>query len=170
MNIHPLFTHFPIALLTLYSLLEILRFKKLTEQPYYFYLKGFLLIAGSLLSIGTYITGNLAEKMTGGGDLIETHSQFATATVWFFGVLALVYLVRWIDLSKIDGTLVASRIGKAWIAAKKQASYIIHSPFLPVLAGIGFILITVTAALGGSIVYGPDVDPFVHFIYNLIIR
>ena len=62
MNLHPIFVHFPIALFTLYALLECARFKKLQEQTYYFYLKAFLVITGGLASSAAYIT--MAQTLT----------------------------------------------------------------------------------------------------------
>ncbi|MEK7110290.1 MAG: hypothetical protein AAB759_00205 [Patescibacteria group bacterium] len=39
MNIHPAFVHFPIALLTIYAVLELARFRFFTARPYWFHLK-----------------------------------------------------------------------------------------------------------------------------------
>ena len=48
MNIHPLLVHFPIALLTIYSLLELVPFKQIYRQSYWFYTKAIILIIGSI--------------------------------------------------------------------------------------------------------------------------
>lgn len=40
LNIHPVIVHTPIGLLTLYSIIELLRFKKLQERPYLFFYQG----------------------------------------------------------------------------------------------------------------------------------
>lgn len=58
-------------------------------------------------------------------------------------------------------------VKKIWIAIKKHTGYVLRSPFLPFLALIGLIAITMTGALGGAIVYGPNVDPVVKFVYSL---
>ena len=42
-------------------------------------------------------------------------------------------------------------------------------PFVSALASaLGLVAVTITGALGGALVYGPDVDPFVSLIYRLL--
>lgn len=82
MNIHPLFVHFPIGILVLYTAFEFARLKFITKQQFYIPLKSILAILGTA-------------------------------------------------------------------------------------AALGLVAITITGGLGASIVYGPDVDPVVHFIYSL---
>lgn len=170
MNIHPIFVHFPIALLTIYALLELARFKPIRNLPYLFDIKAFLVIVGFFSALVTVQTGNLAGEGVPSGpirNLVETHSFFANISVYIFGLIALVYFLKWIDLSSADRYIIASPFGKIWIAVKKQTGYILRSPLLPFIALAGLLSITITGALGGAIVYGPDVDPFVHFIYGL---
>ena len=50
MNIHPIFVHFPIALLTLYSLAELIRWRRITELAYWFYVKAFAMIKLRILA------------------------------------------------------------------------------------------------------------------------
>jgi len=38
---------------------------------------------------------------------------------------------------------------------------------IPLLALLGLVLIIITGGLGAAIVYGPNVDPFVNFIYSI---
>ncbi len=123
MNIHPLFVHFPIALLTLYALFEIFipikirAFKLLKKENTVFYkwlidpvwnsIKAFLVIAGTLIAFPTLQTGELAEEVfrdaatspelfhqSQVAQLIEVHSTFANITVGIFAVLAVAYIVR----------------------------------------------------------------------------
>ncbi len=44
------------------------------------------------------------------------------------------------------------------------------SPLVIVLAIAGLVLMTVVGALGASLVYGPEIDPAVSFIYHLLIQ
>jgi len=60
MNVHPIFVHFPIALLTIYALLELIQFKKVTSWNPWFYIKASFVVFGA---IGTY-----AALFTGGTD------------------------------------------------------------------------------------------------------
>ena len=62
MNLHPIFVHFPIALLTLYTLCELLRFKKIKDHPAWFYLKAVLIICGTLGAAAALLTGDGAKE------------------------------------------------------------------------------------------------------------
>lgn len=172
MNIHPIFTHFPLALFTVYAILEIAQFSRIQRLPYLFNIKGFLVISGTLFSFITLKTGELAERAfntpnVATRSLIETHSTLANISVYIFLVISLIYFFKWIDLSPLDTYMIKSPFGKIWITIKKHTGYILRSPFLPLLALIGLITITMTGALGGAIVYGPNVDPVVKFVYSL---
>ncbi len=172
MNIHPIFTHFPLALFTVYAILEIARFPMIQKLPYLFNIKGFLVISGTLFSFITLKTGELAEDAfstpnVSTRSLIETHSTLANISIYIFLAISIIYFFKWIDLSPLDTYVIKSPFGKIWIAIKKHTGYILRSQCLPLLALIGLIAITMTGALGGAIVYGPNVDPVVKFVYNL---
>ncbi len=170
MNIHPIFVHFPIALLTIYAIMELLRFKKLSALPYWFYVKAILLITGSVSVFLARYTGEIAEHSIRDKSLhgvIELHSTFALFTFVIFGILALIYIVVWVDRENLGSKIALSQIGTAWNNIVKFAHSMFRSPFMPIMAFIGLIVITTTGALGGAIIYGPDVDPIVQFIYKL---
>ncbi len=170
MNLHPIFVHFPIALLTIYAILELLRFKKLIALSYWFYIKATLVIVGSASSILALITGNIAEEGIPPGtlrDIVEIHSTFALSTLIIFGILALIYIVVWIDRENLGSRIALSPMGEAWNNIVKFAHRMFGSPFMPIMAIFGLIIITITGALGGSIVYGPETDPLVKLIYKL---
>lgn len=163
-NLHPLLVHFPIALLTLYAVLECLRIPRLQQAAATFYIKAVLVIIGFVSSIVTYLSGEAIEEMFRGNAridrLIEAHSSFALATVIVFGILAIAYKIQWI---KRDTKI-------TWLQKLYPISDILLKPFVCIpLALLGLGLVTVTGALGGSIVYGPNIDPFVSFIYGLIV-
>lgn len=167
MNFHPIFVHFPIALLTIYAILELARFKKLQERLYAFHVKATLVILGALASIPAYLTGNeQLESMQPGTPLyltVVTHSHWALATVLIFGFLALIKAAEWLLLewTSMPANLKAV-LGWARPAAK--------SLLVPILALVGLVCVTVTGALGGAIVYGPDIDPVVSFVYKLLVK
>lgn len=169
MNIHPVFVHFPIALMTFYAICELLRFKKLTNTTYWFYVKAVLVIAGTLSAFLALNTGELAEHLADRGlrPLIETHSAFASASTWIFGIISLLYLISWISRSELNQKILNSKIGSIWNKKVYWANKIINSWFIILLAFVGLCMITITGALGGAIVYGPNVDPIVSFIYHL---
>src|SRR3989344_4809697 len=94
MNLHVIAVHFPIALLTLYSLMELVRSRKIAALPYWFYLKAFLVILGTLSAINAAALGKLLTLSRGipleGAVLM--HTLFAVATIAIFGIIAILYL------------------------------------------------------------------------------
>lgn len=198
MNIHPIFVHFPIALLTIYALLEVFipikiaaykAFKwenfwayKLLINPIWQAIKAFLVIVGTLIGLLTLETGEMAEELVRStasdprvfgtsqmGQLIEMHSTFAGVSIGIFAALAVGYIAYFIEkksaaaesseaihkfMQKFGGvvTLIRKIVLNPWVAA--------------ILALVGLVAITITGALGGAIVYGPDVDPAVKMIYG----
>lgn len=167
MNPHPFFVHFPIALLTVYALLEIISFYSSNISEKTKGLKAFLVIIGSLAIYPTLFTGEIAEENilsvdspTSLKNLIETHSSFATASAVIFSIVALSYI--WILIrGRFSESLTQSFLGKFLTFLNNQ--YISS-----LLSLIGIIALTITGALGGAIVYGPNVDPFVSFVYGFL--
>lgn len=163
MNIHPLFVHFPIGILSLYVGFECLRFKFITKRAAYFEIKTVLSVIGVTSAYLAAGTGDMAEELkqiTAPEQLplIETHAMYAIATVTTFSILAGSYLYE--SVCKVQKLRAIKKIPLLATLSK----YI--QKFAPVLAVVGLVLITITGGLGASIVYGPDVDPFVRFIYN----
>ena len=87
--------------------------------------------------------------------MVETHAFFATTATFIFSLLAISYLAR---LRNMVG--IASRI----------ANFILQRKISILLASAGLIAILITGGLGASIVYGPDTDPFVSFVYKLFFK
>ncbi len=163
MNIHPMFVHFPVALFTLYCILEILRFKKLTGQVYWFYLKATFVIIGFAVSLPTIITGIMAKEVYPGSSpykVILVHETFAITTTVVFGIIAFFYVVGWMR-----------RNGKnIWPSVVVWEKRITEGGLGIFLALIGLALVGTTAALGGLLAYGPENDPISGFLYNLIVN
>lgn len=169
MNIHPLFVHFPIGILTLYVLFEIVRIHMLTKQPFYFEFKAILVITGAIAMFLASITGDIAEQLVEAGGnpivaksllpLVETHATAAAVLVGIFSVLAGSYLFECFKRRNIF-------IKITQISFLEKISTYIQKIALP-LACIGALSIFVTGALGASLVYGPDLDPMVHLIYTI---
>jgi uncharacterized membrane protein len=152
MNWHPALVHFPIALLTIYALMECLRFKKIMAWEPWFYLKASFVILGFLSSIVTYMSGDQIQrqfrKTAGLTTLIHAHSNYAYATVLVFGLISVAYAIVWLKWKPLEA-----------IARRLLSGYIV----VP-LALIGLALVTITGALGGAIAFGPEIDPVVSFI------
>jgi uncharacterized membrane protein len=158
MNLHVIFVHFPVALLTVYGVLELAHFRRLRALPYWFYLKGAFLILGELGALAAFFTGDAAERALRGNSairpLIDTHSTFGALTAAFFGLLALLYLAAWFGRARRSDRLTGA------------VERFLASSWMPVFGIIGLALITITGALGGAIAFGPDVDPLSKVIYG----
>lgn len=167
MNIHPLFVHFPIALLSLYSVIEMLRFRALMKKDYWMPLKTILLATGTAGAFLSLQTGEMAEHLLENSsqrDLVEMHSLFANAATYLYAFLAACHLVSWIGSANVP-----SSVRSAWSTAEKFATALLGSWIAPVLALIAFVLLGIVGALGGALVYGPDVDPVVRAVYDMLL-
>ena len=176
MNIHPLFVHFPIALLVAYSVLEIAAYlwPSVRRLSWLFPTKAFLLFAGMLGAFAALLTGSIAaELLEAGGNptasVVEVHAVSAATTTALYLILAAAYLNRVFDRAGWFDRVAASSkfLAWGWNAKKYLAHLILDTWLLPVLALLAFAGMTVTGALGAAIVYGPDTDPLVSFIYSL---
>lgn len=172
MVIHPIFVHFPIALLSLYAALEIFRINILTRQSYYFPLKAILVILGSIAAFITAQTGEIDEgalravNSTAIHKTLALHSTFADVTTWIFAIIAIVYLLAWLSQSNFNfknNTIIAQLCKYANILYNQYAIII-------GLAVLGLIAVTITGALGGSLVHGANADPFMAPVINWLLN
>lgn len=165
MNVHPIFVHFPIALLTLYALIELARFPVLERIQSLQNTKHFLLFAGTVAALPTLLAGKLAQwslDVPSGShtaEVIRTHSYFALSTAITFSILSLAYG------SKLYLDHHPQTTNKLILIL---AGLIRLQPLVLTLAFIGVVLIFITGTLGGTIVYGPDLDPITHFVNRVI--
>ncbi len=177
MNIHPILVHFPVALLAIYSLLELIRWNKITSQPYWFYVKAMFVCVGGLAALAALATGDTAVEGVRNGlftpavsnymDVIHLHETFADISIVVFGLIAASYLLTWIDRTNFVNRF--KSLESLWRFLAKIASIIQRPVLLVLLAVIGLIAITITGGLGGVIVFGPDADPFFKIVYQILI-
>lgn len=156
-DLHPLIVHFPIALLVFYAVLECARFKKLSSQGWYFFVKAVLLVAGTLAAFVAFLTGNIAgENFEDGANeqVMGLHRFFAVTATVVFSIVALLYLLAWLERGVQNVFL-------------KRARAFVESPVMVIPAVLGLIAMVFTGALGAVLVYGPDIDPLVKWIYSL---
>ncbi len=180
MNLHPIFVHFPIALLTLYTLCELLRFKKIKAQPAWFYLKAVLVICGTAGATVALFTGSEAKMavLTGVVNVqvanprmvINLHETWAKGASLIYLLLAAGYAVAWLNRFNLIGYLPGKILKWIWQFATKIQKLLIETNLVIILSVAGLIAITIAGALGGSIVYGPNTDPVVQFIYKFIVQ
>jgi len=137
-DLHPFIVHFPIALLSLYIVLEIITYFIDDESLNNF--TTWLLLFGIITAVNAVLTGNQAEQVasslmeatsTLAEESIEGHEQLATYTLWYFLILL---VVRYILVQK-----------------KKMTK--LFKGVLIILALCGGILIFQTGFTGGNLVY-----------------
>lgn len=162
MNIHPIVVHFPIAFLMIYGACELIRFKIISEKPYWFYIKAFLSIVGILGAFVAYQAGEAIEHQFEAeyGSVMEMHANFAKISIVIFGIAAASYFVAWVNLVKSPSWWL-------WKLATRIQKFVLETPIAIVLSLTGLVAIIITGALGASIAHGPNSDIFVYFIYQL---
>lgn len=174
MNFHIIFVHFPIALLTLYSILEIISWGKLSKNKDVFKIKAFLVIIGVASAYPSLWTGGLLEHAPGyERQVLNLHETFANSVSNLFLVLAIVYFLVILYRGTKLHSFISSRqslskpVQSFFIAILKLADGVVKSGILPFVALLGLLALTITGALGGILSKGPQVDPITDFVYKL---
>jgi uncharacterized membrane protein len=180
MNLHPIFVHFPIALLTLYTLCELLRFKKIKEQPTWFYLKAILVICGTAGATVALFTGSEAKRAVLTGVInaqvanprlvISLHENWAKGASLIYLLLAAAYAVAWLNRFNFIDQLPSKALKWIWQVGTQIQKILIETNLVIILCIAGLVAITIAGALGGSIIYGPNTDPVVQSIYKFIVQ
>lgn len=172
MNIHPIFVHFPVALLTVYALMELVRFNKVKQQPYWFYVKALFLMIGGLGALAARQTGEMAvEGITEASKILEQHENFANATTAIFGILAACYLIVWLNRENITRFFINNNfVFKLWNFLVSIAKFVVESKLVIILAFAGLICVTITGGLGGRMVYGSEADPFLKPVLDFLLK
>jgi uncharacterized membrane protein len=166
-NIHPLIVHFPIALLTFYAALEIIRVPLLTRRDWWFPLKAAFLFVGFLGGLAALQTGDWASAAYRGSSaaaIVEWHERFAQAALICFGVLAAAHLAE--AIARIER--VRATDTRWWATLLLWERRIFRPVVLILLAAVAFGLLLCTGALGGSLVYGTDIDPLAGILYTIL--
>lgn len=160
--------HFPIALLTLYSVFEIISIKRVRSLSYWFYVKASLVIFGAGGAVIARQTGELIEdRFVSVKNVVDMHSLWANITVGIFLTLAIIYIIEWIKRDYQSQWLRHKYIAWLWNILVKIQVWLYHRPVLMLAAFVGLVAVTITGALGGSIAHGPDTDPVANFVYHL---
>ena len=153
MDLHPILVHFPIALLLLYGIFELISVRRLMAKPYWFYIKAILVIFGALGAIASFVTGEEGIYYGKNTALIEAHANFAIAMVILSIFIALIYLVAWFARDNFQLFI--------WKFLANRGAMI-------PLALAMIVVILITGSLGGAIVYGTDFDPLMKPIFKLL--
>ncbi len=164
-NIHPIFVHFPIAFLLIYSFVKIVPFYKWLPNVAWAQIQRALLLVGVLGAFVASSTGELAEELVNPNhQLVEMHSTFASVSTWVYALL-LVGEVLILLIPIITQKLNLPQIVKFLTFAKDLLT---HKVVSGVLAFVGLITITVTGLLGGVMVYGTSADPLAGIVLKIL--
>jgi hypothetical protein len=152
MNIHPIFVHFPIALLLVWSLLQFKKLEVWLPKISWKSVRDILLVVGFAGALAALLTGDIASEIVGETALIETHSTFAIITTVLYGLFVVELMIKLVRpvwkmpalLEKFTALYIKS-IEASWLRA-----------LLVIAAILGLI---VTGLLGGAIVFGTSADP-----------
>lgn len=167
MNIHPIFVHFPIALLTLYSLFELFRFKKLNNETWT-WVKTILLVLGTLGAFAALATGDQAKVFHRDvRRLVSTHEFYAQLTTLIYSGLSVNYLVLTLN-GLLSGRQVIPPFERLWKLILDIRQGIFRPWVLIVFSLLGLAALLITGALGGLIAYGTTADPITKFLVNLV--
>lgn len=181
MNPHPILVHFPVALLSVYTVFELIRFKKLLAQPAWFYIKAVLCVFGAVGALAAVFTGDFAKRaiLSGNGtgypglnlrQVIGIHETWAHVTTVIFVLLGCAYLVAVLNRFDFLSNLPGSLLKGIWKFGTWIEKILIETPLVIILAIAGLCSLTITGALGGMLVYGPNIDPILHLVYKLFVR
>lgn len=164
-NLHPIFVHFPIALLFLYSIIKILSLPKYFPAVAWKHIERILLVAGILGAFVALATGETAEHLIQPNhQLVEAHSTFAAISVWMYGLL-LAGEVLENFASFIQNKINIPFVTKASVFFQKILT---NNTVSIVLAILGLVAITVTGLLGGVMVYGTSADPLAGIVLKIL--
>lgn len=167
MDLHPLVVHFPIALLTIYSILECVR--PLTKAFYWARVRAVLVITGAVGAFASLSTGETAEHLFQNRelhDVLEMHAAIGNITTWIYAILAAGYLLLWLNVAAQNS--LPNPIKNIASMLQHIARFITETPLAILLAILGFIGLTLTGALGAILVYGPEFDPITKLVYSLL--
>ena len=170
MNLHPLVVHFPIALLSFYTFLEFLTLFPFAKKWNLKTTKILLLIWGLLWANIALQTGELAADILNSkylGHIIDRHQWIGQASVYPYAILLVMYLLREIGEHQRQRTYREKRSKYMDIALKRIQKLESWKVFV-IFAVIGFILLSITGAIGGGIVYGPDADPLTKIMFEIL--
>ncbi len=167
-SVHPAVVHMPLGILTLYAVLELIPIRKMWTDPRWLLAKRVMLFFGTLGIILAVQTGQeRGGENIESGSILEFHSRVGTNAAWIFGILAFGQLVMLVS------PFFTRKFGKnetlyvIWKVIERIAKFLTMRPVIVVGALFGLAVLTLTGALGGSMVYGPEADPMVSMIYKI---
>ena len=162
-NIHPIFVHFPIALLFIYSLVKLLPLSKWFPNISWKQIEILLLVTGVLGAFVALSTGDMAEHLNKyNRQIISIHSVFAGIATLLYGLILSGEILRLITPTFIP------KLGIKFLTniLVYIQNIINGSVFSKIIVFLGFISIIITGMLGGAIVYGVSADPLTAIVLH----
>jgi uncharacterized membrane protein len=166
-NIHPIFVHFPIALLLIYSVIKIVPFQKWFPKVAWKHLEMFLLVMGVLGSFAAIYTGEASEHLISpkNRQLLEMHAFFAVASAWLYGLILFGEVLFFINPIITEKIKLPPRVNNFLLLIQKILTNVWLSKLL---AFFGLLAIATTGMLGGVLVYGLSADPLAPIVLKLL--
>ncbi len=165
---HPIFVHFPIGLLTVYAILELVPIKRLWTDPRWIFAKRLLLFFGTAGLIVSVMSGEGRVDSAGSTNVaLRYHEQFAEITQSIFVTLALTQVILILNQSITSLVKKNAWVDAVWKILEKIALFLSSRPVLVVGSAVGLVCLLITGALGGGMVYGADADQFVSIVYKM---
>ena len=164
-NLHPLFVHFPIALLFVYSIIRILPVSKWVPEISWKSAERVLLLVGVVGAFLALATGDTAEHLfQPNRQLVEMHSFFATLSTWLYGALLAGEILSLVN-PKFGPKIQNESIKDVMTSLE---SFLCDNIFSKIVAFVALVSISVTGLLGGVMVYGLSADPVAGFVVKML--
>lgn len=164
-NLHPIFVHFPIALLFAFSVIKIIPFERWFPKVYWRHIEVWLLTFGVLGAFAALATGETAERLTHPNRaIVNMHANFATLSTWIYALLLIGEILFFIT-PEILPKLNMPQVTRFFVLVQNVLT---HGIFSKILAFIAFIAIFVAGLLGGVMVYGTSADPFAKIVLRIL--
>jgi uncharacterized membrane protein len=165
-DIHPIFVHFPIALLMIYSIIKVLPLKTWFPSVAWRDIETSLLVLGTLGAFAALATGENAEHITRPNrQLVEAHSTFAAISTWLYVALIAGEIVEFVTGNRSPFKRIQPGIHKAFFFAR---GILMNGTFSKIIAVLGLVAISLTGLLGGVMVYGTTADPLAKIVLSLL--
>lgn len=165
-NIHPIFVHFPIALLFVYSIIKLLPFAKWFPNIAWRDIERLLLVVGIGGAYLSLSTGEQAEELSRPNkSLVDAHAFFANFSTRMYLLLLIGEVANYINTKNFSFINKINYLPKLIIWVEKILT---NKNLVILLTILGFITLFLTGVLGGVLVYGTTADPLAPFILKIL--